>query len=117
MTQTEKQLFSQVLKDISSISLSQIKRLRQPKYPNASALIKFTAEEINQMSDPFKNLFACYGSVARVLKYLKGKRKVIYEIRYCRHGFNISVTHKDLRTAKALFIKEAVRVCAELNKT
>ncbi len=79
----------------------------------ASAMIQFTADEIEQMEDSFKVLFCAEGGIARISKYQVGKRKPTYEIRYCRHGINISVTDKCLKTAKALFIQET----QQLNKT
>lgn len=74
-----------------------------------SAAIQFSSDEIEQMGDLFKELFLAGGGVAHILKYQKGKRKPVYEIRYRRHGVNITVVDKDLRTAKELFIKETNR--------
>lgn len=82
----------------------------QAKHVAASAFIQFSADEIEQMGDLFKDLFRAEDGVTRILKHRTGKRKPTYEIRYCRHGINISVKDKDLKTAKALFIKETQKL-------
>ena len=77
-----------------------------PKSKQITAMLRFSAYELEQMEDSFKELFCADGGVAYISKYQVGKRKPTYEIRYYRHGINLSVTDKDLKTAKALFIQE-----------
>lgn len=73
-------------------------------------MIQFTVDEIEQMGDAFKAIFCADGDVAHISKYQVDNPNPTYEIRYCRHGINISVTDKDLKTAKALFIKETQKL-------
>ncbi len=70
-----------------------------------SASIKFTKQEIDRMSKTFKKEFIGNGCVAHIIKRPSGKTGVYYEIRYRRNGFNISVSNKNLKTAKELFIE------------
>lgn len=69
----------------------------------ASASIKFTTNEINQMAKPFRSEIKRNGSCAHIIKSVNGNGYQ-YEIRYRRNGHNITVTHTDLKTAKQLFI-------------
>ena len=72
----------------------------------SSATVKFTEEEIDMMSKTFKKEFIANGLAAHVIRRPSGKNGgVYYEIRYRRNGYNISVANKDLKVAKALFVK------------
>lgn len=71
-----------------------------------SATIKFTKQEIDKMSKTFKKEFIANGYVAHIIKRPSGKKGEYYEIRYRRNGYNISVSNKDLKKAKQLFIEE-----------
>ncbi|MDE6504834.1 MAG: hypothetical protein K2L42_03090 [Clostridia bacterium] len=77
----------------------------QEKKKTLSASIKFTKEEINKMSKTFKKEFIANGCVAHIIKRPSGKSGCYYEIRYRRNGYNITVSDKDLKTAKQLFIE------------
>lgn len=70
-----------------------------------SATIKFTKQEIDNMSKTFKKEFIANGCVSHIIKRPSGKKGVYYEIRYRRNGYNITVSNKDLKRAKELFIK------------
>lgn len=72
----------------------------------SSALIKFSEGEIDMMSKTFKKEFIANGLVARVIQRPSGKNGHYYEIRYRRNGYNITVSNKDLKVAKALFVKK-----------
>lgn len=69
-----------------------------------SASIKFTKQEIDKMSKTFKKEFIANGCVGHVIKRPSGKKSSYYEIRYRRNGYNITVSHKDIKRAKELFI-------------
>lgn len=77
----------------------------QEKKKTLSASIKFTKEEVNKMSKTFKKEFIANGCVAHIIKRPSGKTGYYYEIRYRRNGYNITVSDKDLKTAKQLFIE------------
>ena len=77
----------------------------QRKEKTLSATIKFSKEEVAKMSKTFKKEFIAAGLVAHIIKRPSGKNGFYYEIRYRRNGFNISVSNKDLATAKKLFIE------------
>ena len=68
--------------------------------------LKFTNKEINQMPTTFKKEFRADGCTARIRKKQSGKNGFIYEIRYRRNGYNISVSNKNLEEAKRLFIQQ-----------
>lgn len=70
-----------------------------------SATIKFTPEEIKGMSKTFKHEFIANGCVAHVIKRPSGRTGFYYEIRYRRNGYNITVSNKDLKTAKKMFVE------------
>ena len=73
-----------------------------------TATIKFSLREIFEMSCNFQKELLRSGMVARVIKYY-WRRRICYEIRYRRNGYNISVFHSDLGTAKQLFIEETYK--------
>lgn len=76
-----------------------------PNKKALSATIKFTKEEIDMMSKTFKKEFIANGCVGHLIKRPSGKRSFCYEIRYRRNGYNISVSNKDIKIAKTLFIE------------
>ncbi|HIU61103.1 MAG TPA: hypothetical protein IAB69_00435 [Candidatus Coproplasma excrementigallinarum] len=57
------------------------------------------------MSKTFKKEFIAGGCVAHIIKRPSGKSGFYYEIRYRRNGYNITVSNKDLKTAKEMFTK------------
>lgn len=71
----------------------------------SSAKIKFTKKEIESMSKTFKREFIANGMAAHIIERPSGKRGSFYEIRYRRNGYDIAVSNKELKTAKALFIE------------
>ncbi len=71
----------------------------------SSAKIKFTKKEIESMSKTFKREFIANGMAAHIIERPSGKRGVLYEIRYRRNGYDIAVSNKELKTAKAMFIE------------
>ena len=77
-----------------------------------SATIRFTLSEASEMSNEFCLRFIFAGMAARVFKYRTKRNKIYYEIRYRRDGYNISVSHKDLKKAKQLFIEETYSCCS-----
>ena len=77
----------------------------QNEQKSLSANIKFTQKEVDMMSKTFKKEFIANGMAARVIKRPSGKNGFYYEIRYRRNGYNITVSHKDLKTAKEKFIE------------
>lgn len=56
------------------------------------------------MAKSFKKEFIANGLVAHVIKRASGKNGFYYEIRYRRNGYNITVSHTDLKKAKEKFI-------------
>lgn len=75
-----------------------------------SATIKFTDEEIKGMSKTFKKEFIANGCVAHIIKRPSGKSGFFYEIRYRRNGYNISVSNKNLKTAKRMFAEATTKL-------
>ena len=71
----------------------------------SSAKIKFTKKEIESMSKTFKREFIANGMAAHIIERPSGKRGSFYEIRYRRNGYDIAVSNKELKTAKAMFIE------------
>lgn len=71
-----------------------------------SFVLKFTDKEINLMPKTFKKEFRADGCTAHVRKRKVGKKAFSYEIRYRRNGYNITITNKNLDTAKRLFIEK-----------
>ena len=71
----------------------------------SSAKIKFTKKEIESMSKTFKREFIANGMTAHIIERPSGKHGSFYEIRYRRNGYDIAVSNKELKTAKAMFIE------------
>ena len=71
----------------------------------SSAKIKFTKKEIESMSKTFKREFIANGMAAHIIERPSGKHGSFYEIRYRRNGYDIAVSNKELKTAKAMFIE------------
>lgn len=74
------------------------------KNKTSSTTIKFTKNEVDNMSKTFKKEFITNGCVGRIIKRPSGKKGYYYEIRYRRNGYNISVSNKDIKKAKELFV-------------
>ena len=64
----------------------------------------FNEKEIKEMPKTFKKEFRQDGCTAHVRKIKSGKDTYIYEIRYRRNGYNISVSNKNLEVAKNKFV-------------
>ncbi len=79
--------------------------LPKEKEKTLSAEIKFTKEEIDNMSKTFKKEFIANGCVGHVIKRPSGKKGFYYEIRYRRNGYNITVSNADVERAKKLFVE------------
>lgn len=79
--------------------------LPKEKEKTLSAEIKFTKEEIENMSKTFKKEFIANGCVGHVIKRPSGKKGFYYEIRYRRNGYNITVSNADIERAKKLFVE------------
>ena len=75
-----------------------------------SATVKFTDKEIKGMSKTFKKEFIANGCVAHIIKRPSGKNGIYYEIRYRRNGYNITVSNKNLKTAKRMFVERTMRL-------
>ena len=71
----------------------------------SSAEIKFTKKEIESMSKTFKREFIANGMAAHIIERPSGKHGVFYEIRYRRNGYDIAVSNKELKRAKAMFVE------------
>ena len=71
----------------------------------SSAEIKFTKKEIESMSKTFKREFIANGMVAHIIERPSGKHGAFYEIRYRRNGYDIAVSNKELKRAKAMFVE------------
>ena len=71
-----------------------------------SSLLHFTQKEITLMPKSFRKEFRADGCTAHVRKRKCGKNSYTYDIRYKKNGYNISVTNKNLETAKKLFIEK-----------
>lgn len=85
--------------------------LPEEKTKTLSAEIKFTQEEVNMIkSKTFKIEFIANGCIGRVIRRPSGKKNCYYEIRYRRHGYNVSVSHKDIDVAKKLFIEQTSKL-------
>lgn len=69
-----------------------------------SSEIKFTRQEIKNMSPTFKKVFIANGLAAHVLKKPCGKNTFTYEIRYRANGFDIRASSIDLAKAKEKFL-------------
>ena len=74
------------------------------KNKTSSATIKFSKQEVDNMSKTFKKEFIANGCVGRIIKRPSGKKGFYYEIRYRRNGYNISVSNKDIIKARKLFV-------------
>ena len=70
----------------------------------SSTTIKFTKQEVDNMSKTFKKEFISNGCLGRIIQRPSGKNGVYYEIRYRRNGYNVSVCNKDINKAKELFV-------------
>lgn len=70
--------------------------------PHISFGVHFEESECEHMREDFKEEFSHWGNYFAMCK----KYDFGYELRYRRHGFNVSVFHKDLAAAKQLFIAE-----------
>ena len=66
---------------------------------------KFTQKEIDKMPKAFRKEFRTDGCTARIYKRKTGKDTFVYDIKYRRNGYNISVSHKNLDIAKQKFIE------------
>lgn len=89
----------------------EIERLSQNTLPTPtrktlSSTISFTQKETDMMSKTFRKEFILNGMVTHIIKRPSGRTGAYYEIRYRRNGYNITVSHKDLKMAKQLFIQE-----------
>lgn len=91
-----------------AMEIERISHLNFPtqSHKTLSTTIKFTKKEIDNMSKTFKKEFIAHGMVARIIKRPSGKNGFYYEIRYRRNGYNITVSNKDLKIAKTLFIEK-----------
>ncbi|MEG9429776.1 MAG: hypothetical protein VZQ61_02500 [Christensenellaceae bacterium] len=70
-------------------------------------ILKFTKEELDKMPKSFKKEFRTDGVTAHIRKKTYGKNKrSIYEIRYRRNGYNITVSAVCLEDAKRKFIEK-----------
>ncbi len=80
-----------------------------------NSIIKFTSKELLQMPKAFRKEFRADGCTAHVQKRKSGKKGVLYEIRYRRNGYNISVSSVSLEEAKRKFI-EALKTAEKVEK-
>lgn len=77
------------------------------------AFLRFRASEVKALPKEFKSVFRQSGNVTYLIKRISACKKVEYELRYLRHGYNVVSRSADIRQAKAEFLekaKEAKRV-------
>ncbi len=101
--QNIKQLLLQILQFKSQEEKEQ-KILFTIKNKTSSTTIKFSKQEVDNMSKTFKKEFIANGCVGRIIKRPSGRKGFYYEIRYRRNGYNISVSNKDIIKARKLFV-------------
>lgn len=95
---------------LKAMEMEKTAGLSAEKKQALSATIKFTDEEIKGMSKTFKKEFIANGCVAHIIKRPSGKSGIYYEIRYRRNGYNITVSNKNLKTAKKMFVERTKRL-------
>ncbi len=78
------------------------------KSKSISSIIKFTQQEIKNMSTTFKKVFIANGLAAHVIKKPSGKSSFKYEIRYRANGYSIIACSTDLRKAKEKFLAKTM---------
>jgi len=71
---------------------------------NCSSNITFTSKELKRMSTTFKEIFRTNGCMAHIRKRKSGEGTWNYEIRYRKHGFNVTACANNLEEAKQKFI-------------
>ena len=74
------------------------------KSKSTSSIIKFTQQEIKNMSTTFKKVFIANGLAAHILKKPSGKNSYCYEIRYRSNGYDIRTSSTNLQKAKEKFL-------------
>lgn len=74
------------------------------KEQKSKGFIKFTNRELRRMAEPFRSEFKAKGGTVCVEKTIVNDEP-LYKIYYHRNGNDITVSDKDLKTAKKLFIK------------
>lgn len=73
-----------------------------------SGTIKFTKKEVFDMDKTFKKHFILNGYIAHLIKRQSGTKGILYEIRYRRNGYNISVSSTNLAEAKRKFLEKTL---------
>ena len=68
--------------------------------------MKFTSDECAGMDRAFRTQFKKSGQVANVIKRRSGRHSFLYEIRYRRGGYNLSVSSTDIGEARRRFLVE-----------
>ena len=68
--------------------------------------LAFTPSEVEKMPKTFKKKFRTDGCTARVYRRKIGKESYTYDIKYRRNSYNVTVTDKNLDTAKKKFIEK-----------
>jgi len=71
----------------------------------SSAELKFTKKEIESMSKTFKREFIANGMAAHIIERPSGKRGTFYLFCKQKTAYEIAVSNKELKTAKAMFIE------------
>lgn len=100
LEKTVKKLNKLILKASKFVKVDQ----EEKKY--ISAQLKFIRDEIMQMPKDFRKLFRSCGSSCNVRKYIEG----VYELRFFRFGYCISVSSNSLILAKQLFFSELIKL-------
>ena len=72
---------------------------------NFTGILKFNKQELNEMPKSFKKYFIADGCAICYRKRTTNGYKCSYEVRYRRHGYNISVSATSLPIVKARFIE------------
>ncbi len=83
---------------------------------NFTGILKFNKQELNEMPKSFKKYFIADGCAICYRKRTTNGYKCSYEVRYRRHGYNISVSATSLPIVKARFI-EALKHSKPIEKT
>ena len=84
-----------------------LERTDDPGEPSVKqGIIYFTTKEINLMPKKFRTQFNIDGRWVTLRKRIRGKTSCSFEIRYRRHGYNVSVSAKSEDLVRQRFIEK-----------
>lgn len=76
----------------------------QGAFKATSGKLQFSKTECAEMDSVFRKQFVATGRIARVIKRKSGVGTYLYEIRYRRNGYNVSVSSTDMDEARRRFL-------------